>query len=68
MLSNTIIFVFLTEQWKLLGQEKDGSILVGWIEELEKNDICTLCTVVACYNQNNNKLQVRYTEKYFLFM
>ncbi|XP_012217825.1 protein pigeon [Linepithema humile] len=46
------------EQWKLLGQEKDGSILIGWMEESEKNDACTSCTVVGCYDQINNKLQI----------
>ncbi|KYM85166.1 Protein pigeon [Atta colombica] len=46
------------EQWKLLGQEKDGSILIGWVEESERNDICTLCTVVGRYDQIDNKLQI----------
>ncbi|XP_071632511.1 protein pigeon [Temnothorax longispinosus] len=46
------------EQWKLLGQEKNGSILIGWMEESERNGVCTLCTVVGRYDQTNNKLQV----------
>ncbi|KYM98137.1 Protein pigeon [Cyphomyrmex costatus] len=46
------------EQWKLLGQEKDGSILIGWMEESERNNICTSCTVVGRYDQIDNKLQV----------
>ncbi|KYN13850.1 Protein pigeon [Trachymyrmex cornetzi] len=46
------------EQWKLLGQEKDGSILIGWVEESERNDVCTSCTVVGRYDQIDNKLQV----------
>lgn len=46
------------EQWKLLGQEKDGSILIGWVEESERNGVCTLCTVVGRYDQTDNKLQI----------
>ncbi|KYN42990.1 Protein pigeon [Trachymyrmex septentrionalis] len=46
------------EQWKLLGQEKDGSILIGWMEESERNDVCTSCTVIGRYDQIDNKLQV----------
>ncbi|KAG5336483.1 PIGE protein, partial [Acromyrmex charruanus] len=46
------------EQWKLLGQEKDGSILIGWVEESERNDVCTSCTVIGRYDQIDNKLQV----------
>lgn len=49
-------FVSSAEQWKLLGQEKDGSILIGWVEESEKNDACT---IVGRYDQIDNKLQVR---------
>ncbi|XP_011631717.1 protein pigeon [Pogonomyrmex barbatus] len=46
------------EQWKLLGQEKDGSILIGWVEEAEKSDACTSCTIIGRYDQIDNKLQV----------
>ncbi|XP_078039604.1 gamma-secretase activating protein pigeon [Augochlora pura] len=46
------------EQWKLLGQEKDGSLLVGWIEEIIENDISALYTVVGHYDRINDKLQV----------
>ncbi|KYQ56335.1 Protein pigeon [Trachymyrmex zeteki] len=46
------------EQWKLLGQEKDGSILIGWMEESKRNDVCISCTVVGRYDQIDNKLQV----------
>ncbi|CAL1675919.1 unnamed protein product [Lasius platythorax] len=46
------------EQWKLLGQERDGSILIGWVEESEKNNVHTLYTVLGCYDQINNKLQI----------
>jgi hypothetical protein len=54
------IFLFiLAEQWKLLGQEKDGSILIGWTEEKMINDKCILCTVIGNYDQSNNKLQVK---------
>ncbi|KAL6440215.1 hypothetical protein ACFW04_003064 [Cataglyphis niger] len=48
------------EQWKLLGQEKDGSILIGWVEESEKNNVHTSYTVIGRYDQINNKLQVLY--------
>ncbi|XP_076662368.1 gamma-secretase activating protein pigeon isoform X1 [Halictus rubicundus] len=46
------------EQWKLLGQEKDGSLLVGWTEETVENDISTSYTVVGHYDRINDKLQV----------
>ncbi|XP_011332641.1 protein pigeon isoform X2 [Ooceraea biroi] len=46
------------EQWKLLGQEKDGSILVGWTEEARKDGWTVLCTVIGCYDQINNELQI----------
>ncbi|GAB1868054.1 Protein pigeon [Camponotus japonicus] len=48
------------EQWKLLGQERDGSILISWVEESEKSNVHTLCTVIGRYDQINNKLQVLY--------
>ena len=56
-------FVSSAEQWKLLGQEKDGSILIGWMEESERNDVCTSCTVIGRYDQIDNKLQVRTIRK-----
>ncbi|XP_076752498.1 gamma-secretase activating protein pigeon isoform X2 [Xylocopa sonorina] len=46
------------EQWKLLGQEKDGSLLVGWTEETVENDTSTLYTVVGHYDRINDTLQV----------
>ncbi|OAD60594.1 Protein pigeon [Eufriesea mexicana] len=46
------------EQWKLLGQEKDGSLLVGWTEETIKNNISISYTVVGHYDRINDKLQV----------
>ena len=49
---------FLAEQWKLLGQEKDGSLLVGWTEETVKDDVNISYTVVGHYNRINDKLQV----------
>jgi hypothetical protein len=46
------IFLFiLAEQWKLLGQEKGGSILIGWTEKKRINDRCILCTVISNYDQ-----------------
>ncbi|XP_026675178.1 protein pigeon isoform X2 [Ceratina calcarata] len=46
------------EQWKLLGQEKDGSLLVGWTEEIVENDISKWYTVIGHYDRINDKLQV----------
>ncbi|KZC07446.1 PREDICTED: protein pigeon [Dufourea novaeangliae] len=46
------------EQWKLLGQEKDGSLLVGWIEETVENNVSSSYTVVGHYDRINDKLQV----------
>ncbi|CAK9802364.1 Protein pigeon [Anthophora quadrimaculata] len=46
------------EQWKLLGQEKDGSLLIGWTEETVENDVSTSYTVVGHYDRINDKLQV----------
>jgi len=63
-----LIFLFiLAEQWKLLGQEKDGSILIGWTEKKVINDRCVLCTVIGNYDQNNNKLQVKIIKIYNVF-
>jgi len=63
-----LIFLFiLAEQWKLLGQEKDGSILIGWTEEKMMNDRCILCTVIGNYDQINNKLQVKMIKIYDVF-
>ena len=45
------------EQWKLLGQEKDGSLLVGWTEETVENDVFRLYTVVGHYDRTNDRLQ-----------
>lgn len=53
------LFVSPAEQWKLLGQEKDGSILIGWVEESERHDAGTSCTVIGRYDQIDDKLQVR---------
>ncbi|CAK9817147.1 Protein pigeon [Anthophora plagiata] len=46
------------EQWKLLGQEKDGSLLIGWTEEIVENDVSISYTVVGHYDRINDKLQV----------
>ncbi|XP_020282693.1 protein pigeon isoform X2 [Pseudomyrmex gracilis] len=46
------------EQWKLFGQEKDGSILIGWVEESKNNNAFVSRTVVGRYDQINNKLQI----------
>lgn len=49
---------FVAEQWKLLGQEKDGSLLVGWTEETVENDVFRSYTVVGHYDRINDRLQV----------
>ncbi|XP_015591010.1 protein pigeon [Cephus cinctus] len=48
------------EQWKLLGQEKDGSLLVGWIEEMTSDDgkLLPLYSVIGHYDRNRDSLQV----------
>lgn len=46
------------EQWKLLGQEKDGSLLVGWTEETIKDNISISYTVIGHYDRINDKLQI----------
>lgn len=46
------------EQWKLLGQEKDGSLLVGWTEETVEDNVNVSYTVVGHYSRINDKLQV----------
>lgn len=45
-------------QWKLLGQEKDGSILLGWVEEIPSNNEFKSYSVIGRYDRLNNKLQV----------
>lgn len=47
------------EQWKLLGQEKDGSLLLGWTEETVENDLSISYTVIGHYDRISDKLQVR---------
>ncbi|XP_028520247.1 protein pigeon isoform X2 [Apis cerana] len=47
-----------SEQWKLLGQEKDGSLLVGWTEETIKDNISISYTVIGHYDRINDKLQI----------
>lgn len=48
-------------QWKLLGQEKDGSILLGWVEEiLSDNEELKSYSVIGRYDRLNNKLEVNY--------
>ncbi|XP_012148949.1 gamma-secretase activating protein pigeon isoform X2 [Megachile rotundata] len=46
------------EQWKLLGQERDGSLLVGWTEEIIEDGVSTSYTVIGHYDRINDKLQV----------
>nr|XP_012148948.1 PREDICTED: protein pigeon isoform X2 [Megachile rotundata] len=47
-----------SEQWKLLGQERDGSLLVGWTEEIIEDGVSTSYTVIGHYDRINDKLQV----------
>ncbi|KAL2751211.1 protein pigeon isoform X2 [Vespula maculifrons] len=47
------------EQWKLLGQEKDGSLLICWLEEKLLEDSTVLqYTVIGHYDRIKNKLQI----------
>lgn len=45
-------------QWKLLGQEKDGSLLLTWIEQISTENGITPRSTVGHYDRINNKLQV----------
>ncbi|XP_051153319.1 protein pigeon [Leptopilina boulardi] len=45
-------------QWKLLGQEKDGSILLGWVEEILSNNELKSYSVIGRYDRLNNKLEI----------
>ncbi|KAG7199310.1 hypothetical protein KM043_018163 [Ampulex compressa] len=48
-----------SEQWKLLGQEKNGALLVGWIEEAKtEENLVTLYTAVGHYDRINDELKV----------
>lgn len=55
-----IIYIsFVAEQWKLLGQEKDGSLLICWLEEKLSEDGTVLqYTVIGHYDRIRNKLEV----------
>ncbi|XP_046630464.1 protein pigeon isoform X1 [Neodiprion virginianus] len=47
------------EQWKLLGQEKDGSLLVGWIEEnCAEDEPMRSHSVIGHYDRAKDNLQV----------
>lgn len=47
------------EQWKLLGQERDGSLLVGWIEESYAGDEpMRSYSVIGHYDRILDSLQV----------
>ncbi|XP_066601212.1 protein pigeon isoform X2 [Prorops nasuta] len=48
-----------TEQWKLLGQERDGCILLGWVQSDGKPlDDSNSFTVLGCYDRLNDKLKI----------
>lgn len=52
-------FLRLAEQWKLLGQERDGSLLVGWIEEKSLDGEASVAnSVVGHYDRTKEKLKV----------
>ncbi|XP_043275467.1 protein pigeon isoform X2 [Venturia canescens] len=47
------------EKWKLLGQERDGSLLVGWIEEKSLDGGTSISnSVVGHYDRTKEKLQI----------
>ncbi|XP_074113246.1 gamma-secretase activating protein pigeon [Cotesia typhae] len=49
------------EQWKLLGQEKDCSLLVGWIEENQTlDDSLSSHSVIGHYDRSKETLEVLY--------
>ncbi|XP_012263330.2 protein pigeon [Athalia rosae] len=48
------------EQWKLLGQEKDGSLLVGWVEESSERNSALPYSVIGHYDRAKGTLQIVY--------
>ncbi|XP_058792281.1 protein pigeon isoform X2 [Phymastichus coffea] len=46
------------EQWKLLGQEKDGSLLLGWIEFISLGKSHKSYSVIGRYDRVKDELQV----------
>lgn len=49
--------MYQAEQWKLLGQEQDCSLLVGWIEE-KLTTQSTVHSVIGHYDRFKETLQV----------
>lgn len=48
-------FLQVAEQWKLLGEEKNGTLMVGWTEETEKQEY----TVIGRYDRIKDTLHVK---------
>ncbi|XP_023245584.1 protein pigeon isoform X2 [Copidosoma floridanum] len=46
------------EQWKLLGQEKDGALLLGWVENVSPQEDNSYYSVVGRYDRVGDQLQV----------
>ncbi|KAK0087101.1 hypothetical protein PV325_001770 [Microctonus aethiopoides] len=46
------------EQWKLLGQENNNTILVGWIDESLTNEQSSLHSVIGYYDRSKETLQI----------
>jgi hypothetical protein len=45
-------------QWKLLGQEKDGSLLLGWVENIFSESDDNSYSVIGLYDRVKENLQV----------
>jgi hypothetical protein len=47
------------KEWKLLGQEQDGSLLVSWLtESVVEDGVSKLQSSIGLYHQKNNVLKV----------
>lgn len=66
-LINIKMTMLSAEQWKLLGQEKDGSLLFGWIEEVSSENVLSSYSVIGQYDRTNDKLQVNLIVEFFEF-
>jgi hypothetical protein len=47
------------KEWKLLGQEQDGSLLVSWlIESIDEDGVSKLQSCIGLFHQKDNILKV----------